>query len=63
VEEAICYHLDSKVGHLVGTVIGKSRGIEKVKATKRNMMWYGNFPNLGETNVPYHYLLEGNKLY
>ncbi len=61
VEEAVCYHLDAKVEHLVGTVMRKSRGVGKNQRNQINYDVVWEFSSLGETNVPYSYLLDGNK--
>jgi hypothetical protein len=62
VEEAVCYHLDTKVGHLVGTVMQKSRGVGKNQRYQINYDVVWEFSSLGETNVPYSHLLDGNKV-
>jgi hypothetical protein len=62
VDEAVCYHLDPKVGHLVGTVMRKSRGLGRNHGKQINYDVVWEFSHLGETNVPYCYLLEGNKM-
>jgi hypothetical protein len=61
VPDAVCYHLDGKAGHVVFTVMRKSRGLGKRKGNKTNYDVVWEFSALGETNVPYSYFLEGNK--
>jgi hypothetical protein len=39
----------------------KSRGLEKRNGNESNYNIVWEFSALGETNVPYSYLLEGNK--
>ncbi len=62
VEEAVCYHLDAKVGHLVGTAMWKRKGIGKTHHNQINYDVVWEFSSLGETNVPYSHLLDGNKV-
>jgi len=61
VPDAVCYHLDGKAGHVVGTVMRKSRGLGKRNGNETNYDVVWEFSALAETNVPYSYLLEGNK--
>jgi len=61
VPNAVCYHLDGKARHVVGTVMTKSRGLGKRNGNKTNYSVVWEFSALGETNVPYSYFLEGNK--
>jgi hypothetical protein len=61
VPDAVSYHLDGKAGHVVGTVMRKSRGLGKKNGNETNNDVVWEFSALGETNVPYSYLLEGNK--
>jgi len=61
VPDAVCYHLDGKAGHVVGTVMRKIRGLGKRNGNETNYGVVWEFSTLGETNVPYSYLLEGNK--
>ncbi len=57
--DAICYHLDQTAGHIVGSVMHKSRGIGS--RTKDGGMKYDvarEFSSLGETSVDIRGLLE-----
>jgi hypothetical protein len=50
--EAICYHLDQTAGHIVGSIIHKSRGIgsrSKDGSNKYDVVW--EFTGLGKTSV------------
>ena len=58
--QAICYHLDSKMGHVVGTLMRKSRGIGKRKDGDINYDVAWEFSSLGETLVPYSLILEAH---
>jgi hypothetical protein len=62
VDYAICYHLDAKNGHLVGTVMQRSRGLGKNSMNQMNYDVVWEFSSLDETNIPYSHLLGGNKL-
>jgi hypothetical protein len=57
VPEAICYHLDGKQGHFVGTVVQRSRDIGKKQGKVINYDVICEFSSLGETNVPFTYML------
>ena len=59
--EAICYHLDPKNGHIVGTVMRRSRGIgskSKEGLEKYDVAW--EFSALGETAVLFTHLLDAH---
>jgi hypothetical protein len=58
--EAICFHLEPKMGHIVGTVMRRSRGIgsrTKDSKEKYDVVW--EFTALGETSVSPMHLLDG----
>lgn len=59
--EAICYHLDPKNGHIVGTVMRRSRGIgskSKEGLEKYDVAW--EFSALGETAVLFTHVLDAH---
>jgi hypothetical protein len=62
--EAICYHLDHKFGHVVGVVMRKIRGIGSRRGPKGEITYdvASEFSALGETFVPFGFLLEGHLL-
>ncbi len=59
--DAICYHLDSSNGHIVGTIVRKSRGLGKKKNDEITYDVVWEFSSLGESNVPFSFLLDAHK--
>lgn len=59
--DAVCYHLEPTIGHIVGTIMRRSKGIHsrsKEGLEKYDVVW--EFTGLGETAVVFTYLLEGH---
>jgi len=61
IADAICYHLDSSNGHIVGTIVRKSRGLGKKKNDEITYDVVWEFSSLGESNVPFSLLLDAHK--
>jgi hypothetical protein len=59
---AICYQLDEDVGHIVGRIIRKTKctGRKKTQSVSYNVTWEYSYPGISE--VPYKYVLDGNKV-
>lgn len=59
--DAVCYHLDKKYGHIVGTVLRRSQSSKRQKNAlpQYDVVW--EFTSLGESTLSYTYLLDGNK--
>jgi hypothetical protein len=59
--DAVCYHLEPTIGHIVGTIMRRCKGIHsrsKEGLEKYGVVW--EFTGLGETTVLITYLLEGH---